>query len=244
MKSLLLAASAALPVLTGIPAQAADMPVKTEKYRPPAVYNWTGVYFGGHLGAGWATNRWRTPGAGVLPEFNLGSEPISGYLGGAQIGVNYQVNTLVFGIEADASWSNLSGEACNTATVLICNSQTGPLVTVAGRFGVAVDRALVFFKGGAAWVHDTQIFTVIGSPEAVHSDRKWGWTAGTGIEYALTRNWSAKLEYDVLAFGATSISFDTGALGLFPAEIKQRVQAVKAGLNYKLDWGVVGPTSY
>ena len=65
-----------------------------------------------------------------------------------------------------------------------------------------------------------------------------------GIEYALTRNWSTKLEYDFMDFGTTHIVFDVpglGATGTVTTDIKQHVHALKLGLNYKFDWG--GPVA-
>ena len=242
MRKLFLAASAILPLLTGVPAKAADMPVKTPSYRapPPIAYSWTGIYFGGHLGAGWTTQEWRAIDF-VLGTLRFGSGTASGFLGGAQIGVNYQVDAMVFGIEADFSWADLSGETCFTFLALVqCNSKADRFGTVAGRLGIAVDRALVYFKGGAAWVHDTHDLTIFqanfGQSSTV-SNNKWGWTAGAGVEYALTRNWSAKLEYDFMDFGTTRLSFDFPFNTIVTTDIKQRIQTVKFGWNYKFDWG-------
>ena len=60
------------------------------------------------------------------------------------------------------------------------------------------------------------------------------------VEYALTRSWSAKLEYDLMDFGTSNIVF-SNSLGSFTTDIKQNIQTVKFGLNYKFDWG--GPVS-
>jgi outer membrane immunogenic protein len=253
MRTLLLATTAILPLLAGLPAIAADMPAKAPAYRapPPVAYSWTGIYFGGHLGAGWTTAEWRTLDfAGLFGAFRMGSGSASGFLGGAQIGVNYQVDVMVFGLEADASWADLSGETCSTLTGLVqCNSKADRFGTVAGRLGIAVDRALVYFKGGAAWVHDTHDLTVFngGATEATVSSNKWGWTAGAGVEYALTRNWSAKLEYDFMDFGTSRFVFDTPIVGntsIVTADIKQRIQVVKFGWNYKFDWGGPAVANY
>jgi len=236
MKSLLLAASATLPLLTGFPAQAADMPVKNPTYNAPVPYSWTGFYFGGHLGAGWANSDWRPLGVPNVARFGAGSSP--GFLGGAQVGVNRQVDAMVFGVEADVNWAAQSSEACNLQAVILCNSRADRFGTITGRFGIAADRALVYFKGGAARLHSTQVITV-NSLEVTASGNKWGWTAGAGVEYALTRNWSAKLEYDFIDFGTSPFSFS----GLV-VDIKQSIQTVKVGLNYKLDWGGPFAASY
>ena len=43
---------------------------------------------------------------------------------------------------------------------------------------------------------------------AAASDDKfiWGWTVGTGVEYAITGNWSAKIEYNFMDFGRNTLS--------------------------------------
>jgi outer membrane immunogenic protein len=92
-------------------------------------------------------------------------------------------------------------------------------------------------------VHDTHDLTIFrggGVTEATGSSNKWGWMAGAGVEYALTRNWSAKLEYDFMDFGTSRFVFDTpfiGNTGIVTADVKQRIQVVKFGWNYKFDWG-------
>jgi outer membrane immunogenic protein len=240
MKSLLLAASAILQLLTGDPAQAADIPMKNPMYKPPVAYSWTGTYFGGHLGAGWATDEWRATESGLSSRLGSGAAP--GFLGGVQIGVNHQVDAVVFGLEADVSWANLSGETCYAVRALAsCNSQADRIGTVAGRLGIAIDRALVYSKAGAAWVHGAHGLTVASNPnvEGTVSKSKWGWTAGAGVEYALTRNWSAKLEYDFMDFGTSRFDFDftaTPGIGIVSTDVKQRIHAVKFGWNYKFDW--------
>ena len=80
------------------------MPVKAP-VQVAAVYNWTGFYFGGHAGYGWndasATLEGLTNGV-PLPAnvfFNPGTPPVPnsyatkphGFLGGGQLGFNYQV---------------------------------------------------------------------------------------------------------------------------------------------------------
>src|SRR6266568_392701 len=167
MRTIFLAATVILPLLAGGPAQAADMAAKAPTYnpQPPVVYNWTGFYVGGHLGVGATTSDWRAVDVGgTNPRpFRLGTGTGIGFLGGAQVVVNYQVDAVVFGVEADASWANLSGEACNAVQGAIhCNSTADRFGTVAGRFGIAADRALIYFKGGAAWAHVSHDLTVIG----------------------------------------------------------------------------------
>jgi outer membrane immunogenic protein len=157
------------------------------KALPPATYSWTGLYVGGHLGTGWANNDWENLdfAGGSAPRIGTGTG--TGFLGGAQAGVNRQLDAMVFGIEADVSWAVLSGDACHLGGgIPLCNSRADRFGTVAGRFGVVADRALVYLKGGAAWLHSTHVFSA--TAMATGTGSKWGWTAGAGVEYGLTRN--------------------------------------------------------
>jgi len=244
MRTLFFAASALLFLPAGA-TRAADLPAKASIYtsQPPVAYNWTGFYVGGHVGAGWATNDWNAPVFINLGALRLGAGSASGFLGGAQAGVNYQIDAMVFGLEADASWAQLSGEACNTLQGAVhCTSGANRFGTVTGRFGIAADRALVYLKGGAAWLHDEHTLTILGAPDTTVSGDRWGWTGGAGIEYALTRNWSAKLEYDFMDFGTQQHVFVTAPVATLPSTvaIKEHIQTAKFGLNYRFDWAAFG----
>jgi outer membrane immunogenic protein len=247
MKNLVLAASAVLSLAAQGATQAADLPAKAPIYAPqPApIYNWTGIYFGAHVGAGWITGNWNATNFTNLGPLRLGEGSGSGFLGGAQGGINYQIGAMVFGVEGDISWAQISGDTCNTISAVVhCNSQADRVATLAGRFGIAADRSLFYLKGGVAWLRSTQLLDLT-LAQATLSDSKRGWTAGAGVEYALTRNWSAKLEYDFMDFGTSQFTFDFPiASTIVATDIKQRLQTVTFGLNYRFDWGGSGGASY
>jgi len=106
----LLQIGATFMALLASPAMAADMPIKTSLPPPAApAFSWTGLYFGlnaGWLGANNALVNQATPGfeeddlvALASGDFSLGNK--SGFIGGAEIGYNYQFSNWVAGIEAD-----------------------------------------------------------------------------------------------------------------------------------------------
>jgi outer membrane immunogenic protein len=65
----------------------------------------------------------------------------------------------------------------------------------------------------------------------------WGWTAGGGIEYALTNNWTALVEYGHIDVSSTAVPFPTvSVVNAQNISVRQRIDVVKLGLNYKLDW--------
>jgi outer membrane immunogenic protein len=122
---------------------------------------------------------------------------------------------------------------------LLCSSKVDRFSTITGRIGGTFDRTLIYLKAGAAWVRDTH--TLGASPqflEDTHSKSKWGWTGGAGVEHALTRNWSAKIEYDFLLFGTEryAFNFPTSFPPVLNTDIKQRIHTVKLGFNYRFDW--------
>ncbi len=198
-------------------AQAADMPAKAPAYAAP--FNWTGFYIGAHVGAGWSTNKWFLENGFVDANFNL-----NGFLGGGQIGYDWQSGWAVFGVEADASWTDIKGNAsCDGLDQ--CSSKIDALGTITAKFGGAVDRALVYVKGGVAWVHEKHTFDFVLSD----SDTRWGWTVGTGVEYAFAPSWSGKVEYNFLDFGKDHFSLSDAR----EFDIRETVHTVKFGINYR-----------
>ena len=105
---------------------------------------------------------------------------ISGGLAGGQIGANYQAGSWVFGVEADASWADLTGNtACVTGIVGVaanCRAKVDALGTFAGRLGFALDRVLFYGKGGAAFANDKYELNSIAAYRA--NETRWGWMVG------------------------------------------------------------------
>lgn len=212
-------------------AQAADLPVRVAPapvapvaYAPP-VYNWSGFYIGGHIGGGFEDSKWTDPfTAGVTDTFNHG-----GFLGGAQIGANAQFNWLVVGLEGDFSWTSMiKGTGTDSALATITTSPQWTS-TVTGRVGAAFDRLLIYGKGGVAFADDKSTYTPVGGPTFTDTTTRIGWTAGAGLEYALTQNWAVRAEYDYLGFGPKQLTFTPGVT----TNASLNVQEVKAGIDYK-----------
>ena len=126
---------------------------------------------------------------------------LDGFVGGGTIGANYQTGQLVLGVEGDWDWTSQSvtkSVSCTGGCVATGRSRINWLATLRGRVGYAVDRVLLYGTAGAAFVNgqDTQTQTVpTRAPAVFFSDTALGWAAGAGVEYAVNRNLSAKLEY-------------------------------------------------
>ena len=129
---LIKASVAALALLTvSFAAQAADVPIKPPYYKGPprsvvSYYNWTGFYAGINAGYGWGSSDWS-----AVPTAN--NKP-SGWLVGGTIGYNYQVGSIVWGLEGDWDWSNVkdtvacaAGVNCTTENTWYCQPCARPL---------------------------------------------------------------------------------------------------------------------
>jgi opacity protein-like surface antigen len=187
-------------------------------------YNWTGVYLGLNAGGAFGINT-------VSASVGGGSASVkeSGFLGGAQVGANYQTGPVVWGFEADydASTQNKSLPA---GVLTGSTSQTPWLATLRGRFGIAFDRYLVYATAGGA---AGELRSIVNIPAGgTNTTVTYGaWTAGAGLEYGITDNLSARVEYLYLDKGHIA----TGAIGPPATTITSRVQdnLVRAGLNYR-----------
>jgi outer membrane immunogenic protein len=214
-------------------AGAADLPkpfpVAPVASAPAAIYAWTGFYIGGHVGAGVSRSSWSDPLTGGNDTFSSAA----GFLGGGQVGANYQWNrVLVLGVEADFNWAGVKGSGTDSLGDAL-SADTRWTSTVAGRVGAAFDRLLVYGKGGAAFARDRNSFTDLAGNSASRAFNRAGWTAGVGLEYGITRNWSAKIEYDYLSFGAQPLSLSTVTPTTFASSAGLNIQEVKAGINFR-----------
>jgi outer membrane immunogenic protein len=223
--SLAILALGGILIATGQNATAADVvrraPAPVYKAPPPVyapTYNWSGIYLGGHLGYSWSGESATFTGIGLG-----GSLDPKGFLAGGQIGANWQVGALVFGIEGDLSWTNASGSTTIAGTLV--NADHNWYGTATGRLGYAWNNWLLYGKGGAAWMN-ADYSTPAGSIKATRN----GWIVGGGIEYGLAPNWSAKIEYDYLDLG-------TDVLMVPPStKVDTQVHTLKMGLNYRFNW--------
>lgn len=256
MRKLTLAIAALFALGIRAPAAAADLPVRAPVYKgpPPIIFSWTGLYIGVHGGADWFDKDWFVPLTPTNMAGNCvvdgcpkpaGSHTSQSWLAGGQIGFNYQVSWAVFGVEAQASWTKLEGSNVSTFVAVLTNhSKTDAIGTIAGRLGVAWDRSLLYVKGGGAWAHD-EFWTTSGicNTTVCHSvtDTRWGWMVGVGWEYAFANNWSAKIEYDHLDFNRRRETLLAVCAACLPFEydIKQTVDLIKVGINYRFGGPVV-----
>jgi outer membrane immunogenic protein len=233
MKRILLASAALIG--TAVSAQAADLAVKAPYYKAPvvAVYNWTGFYVGVNAGAGIGRDR-------VSHFYNGDSvyQSPQGGFGGAQIGYNWQADsllgTIVYGVEADIQGGDLSGGGATLVGPLgatVYSTKSDWFGTVRGRVGIATGPVLSYFTGGYAYGNVKSSITEGGIPAFSQSKTEGGWTIGSGVEAALGGNWTGKLEYLYLNLGDRTNVFGPG-FQYTNNELRENI--FRVGLNYRI----------
>ena len=205
-------------------------------------FNWTGIYVGAFAGYGWGHSNWDSVYPSVY-NFDDSINPRGGFFGGL-IGYNWQVApNWVLGLEADGAIANMveskggPGDyyALYRATI---ESKINSLGTVRARVAYTWGREMFYVTGGWAWSHNgnTMIYpptNKVDNPSATHL----GWTAGAGLEHALSRNWVVKAEYLFMNFGSKDYLYPTAFCAnpasncVFHTDLN--IQTLRLGLNYR-----------
>jgi outer membrane immunogenic protein len=162
-------------------------------------------------------------------------------------------------VQADAHWADLEGKGnCFVLGIINCNAKVESFGSVTGRVGAAIDRLLVYAKGGWAWENGKSDINVLGlgglsNPNnpffslnlaSTVDENRSGWTWGAGAEYAFAPSWTAFVEYNYYDFGSETVNYafsasagpDTLVIPI-PTELDEKFHTVKAGINYKFNWG-------
>jgi outer membrane immunogenic protein len=213
---------------------------------PPAALNWTGVYVGVNGGYGVGRNEFRQfddfGGGAFDASFAPSTIGPKGGLFGGQAGYNWQMNSIVLGIEGDAQWSDMQETACGPDCSVdgagIVSQKLKWFATARARLGWAMPSWMVYATAGAAWGGIDETDTLGLTPGTVSatsfSQARGGWTAGGGLELRLWEGWTGKLEYLHLDLGSTT----NVAPGVPPETLTTtsqiRSDIVRVGLNYKL----------
>lgn len=214
---------------------------------PLPQWSWTGIYLGVHAGGGFGSNDWESATGALLAASTSGGFPgrgdSSGLFGGGQIGANYQVGRWVAGVEASAAAADIGGYAkcatdIGTRRNFTCHNELSSLGTITGRLGQTWGNLLIYGKAGAAWATGSSDLQRAGSASRfTESGTRWGWVTGTGLEYALSPNLSAFVEYNHVDFGTKDTAYVDQFGNASEVGFKQKLDLVKAGLNYRLGSG-------
>jgi outer membrane immunogenic protein len=206
------------------------------------------------------------------------------WLGGANAGWNYQIGGLVFGTNVDFSETNLNTTnvgsipgataASPSQATESFSTHTDWTGTVTALFGITDDSRLWYSKAGVAFAHDSYSLNVTGpntpagppvipAPgpytfQARSSDTRTGLTVGTGLAWAISDSWIAKVEYDFLYFPTKEVDFTAPAVNnivgpgigapqvttpiTFNTNSSQYISQLELGLDYKFTPGGAGGT--
>jgi outer membrane immunogenic protein len=258
MRNSVFATALLMLVLACGPAWAADPATTT--------YNWTGFYMGLNTGlaindSGYTlspTGAFFTDGFHPLSQItNSGNLSQGAFIFGGQLGYNYQVGNLVYGLEMDFDYNSTNDSSYASSPSIIAlgrlgdppalgighyvNQQLDYFGTLRARLGFTpADRFLIYVTGGLAYgdVSSSGNVSLEGANfPGSRSGFQAGWTVGAGSEYALTNHWSVKLEYLYIDLGSTSYT----CVGQPPAPptftylttIDTAQHIIRVGLNYK-----------
>ncbi len=202
----------------------------------PQAVNWSGLYVGGVAAHAWADSKHCDDLTCGLPGVTYPEFDVDGWLGGFTVGYNVQWSNVVFGVEGDWSWGDMSGSSGSTSgfgCITTCNTDIDSIGTIRARLGVAYDRWLAYGTAGVAFVDQS---ASIGGVTAQDSSTETVFTAGGGFEYAFDRNWSGKAEY-LYIDDSGDFAYDSGAgCGAPPGNCFARtthIDLLRIGLNYK-----------
>jgi outer membrane immunogenic protein len=231
-----------------------NRPVRRAPPPPPSpatTPNWTGFYSGPNAGGGFentiknsATTTFCDIGtlcdvvaAGVPGQFD--TRP-SGFIGGGQIGYNWQMGMFVWGVETDLQWANIQGDKSIVNTQVpfvgqvVTTSGAGSqkidwLGTLRGRLGwTPTPPVLLYATGGLAYGQvktDVSFAGQITTPPpgptfsgatATSNDKtRAGWTMGGGVEWMFAPQWSIKGEYLYYDLGTVTVDQTLNTFNVF-----------------------------
>jgi outer membrane immunogenic protein len=235
-------------------AAAADLAKKAPMYTkaPVAVpqYNWTGFYGGLNAGGSWGHQDNDLIGTASGAVIFSNSDNLDGFIGGGQIGYNWQTSQWVLGLEADFQGSTQKADGTFVippgGQLLVIPGSTFAYTTklnwfgtVRGRVGYALGATgnwLPYLTGGWAYGHGDISGTMTSAGVATSfsgSHDYSGWTVGGGVEWAFADHWSAKAEYLYIDFGdgPTIPANPTGTISIAGGRMTDNI--ARLGVNYK-----------
>jgi outer membrane immunogenic protein len=276
---LIFSAAVAASAILGIgAASAADLPVRTYTKAPVMVdpaYNWTGFYVGVNVGGDWIGKDNAVlslppgPPQAFLPALANGFIPTNygttgaGVIGGVQAGYNWQMQSLVLGLEADFSGSSLNKTqtqnivpgGLSSSFSNVYSTKVDYLGTLRGRLGGLVSPTLLaYLTGGFAYGQVSHSFSEsLGVPAQINQsfgsvrNLDAGWTVGAGLEWALGNNVTIRGEYLYVnlrgdSFTTTSNNPNCGlpnACSFTLSSNNLSLNIVRAAINYKFGGPVV-----
>jgi outer membrane immunogenic protein len=240
--------------------------------------DWTGFYVGGHAGVSVGRPSVNTStvynDSGYFAQTSVpvvnaaGAQRIkaNGFNGGAQGGYNKQFGRIVIGAEADFGSHSLNESVVSGAVYPCCSPDSFTisqevksrwLMTARPRVGVTAGKAMFYATGGLA-VGDVEYNAVFEDNDsdaletASFKETRAGYAAGGGVEFKLSKRWSAKGEYlfvdlgratetsnnlTTTFFGGKEVVLGGGGIEEWPSSVfthsaRVKTHNIRFGVNY------------
>ena len=223
-------------LLTAIPlllasatiASAADLPSKKNTPQSPIVSApWTGFYAGVNGGYTFQNTATTTDLTTNNPKTSFGGG--NGFIVGAQVGYDHQIQSTVIGIAADIDYDATSKShhpswaASPLYQLKVSNEWTG---TVRGRLGYLVSQDLLLYATGGLAVGRKQLKDNENGVPPSQSKTHLGLVVGGGLEYRITKNISSFVEYRY---------YNYQSLNYAKKEVKSSADnsEIRIGINYR-----------
>lgn len=234
--------------------------IPQDKDKVLAIENpWQGSYVGANIGYATAANlihmNATSTNAQQLQEndatpYSLNTQT-AGFLGGGQLGYEWQIKQTLVGVEADLDYTQIGGANAVTSSDAITTTlrqNISWIGSIRARLGaLTTDQLLVYLTAGPAWgnvqlAFDQQTLSTACLDGAVcisttQQQIKTGWVAGTGFEYAINPRLRFKAEYLYVDLGTFKPNVSgLSADGLTSYQLRSQFDAnsLRLGFNYKL----------
>ena len=210
-------------------------------------YNWSGLYFGGHVGGSWADQSWSLQNGGLREDFD--HKPGAAVYG-AQVGLQHQWSKLVTGIEvsftgnSDLHEKTDAGNAALIGVGRVRQTDINSVSTVAGRLGWSMGTWMPYIRAGYSWGQvsftSADQNTFASGIARLNGSSKWegGYNIGGGLEWAWQPNVIFGVQYDFTRLGGTdrlNHQFTNGGAAPIFNVGDADIHTVTARLSFKLN---------
>lgn len=225
-----------------VSAQAADMGGEDVSAIYGSANVWAGLYAGGSVGYGQGdvTHTFTTEFSDGFSAFDQeGEGDISGAIYGVHIGYNWKFGDVVAGLETGINGTGMDSSTRIATLGTTIETDLNWYATAVARLGYAHGNWLFYGFGGVAWGDvDTSPSQDSGETFLGGGTSHVGWTAGAGIDYALSERFSVRIEYSYVDLGEESVASvtETGEISSFTQSntVDLNFHAVKLGASYRL----------
>ena len=221
----------------------------------PVAHNWSGFHLGAFAGGGWAdvsaTQLFSEESGRFYPRTDgpYGFDA-DGFIAGVQAGYDRQLGQFVFGVAAEVGWQkfDVTGKDPFSPPTPVPDSENYTSFesdwhgSLTARAGIAMNRLLVYARGGLAFLDASAVavdpcrrsFCGQTTITATGSEVLFGWTAGVGMEIAITDHWTLGAEYRYYDYDDITVSGLASDLLTYTQDVGlEEVHTLRGFVNYR-----------